>query len=234
MRQVVNDQLAAQLTVQGPKTGCHERRQVALHDPLLQGRRARRSLDNVQQPRSSKVSHFALVVDIIHEDVEQREIHSLHSTSKSLPLIKILEAVLARRRLGRLEPSGKYRGVETDLGRDVEGQLNHARFGIQAESNTIDSGNAYEQIGQAAGKRRVLNKGLFLAFDERREEEDSFLDDPFVVGGGGDFANGDVDLFDGGILNTGMGEGTSALVAENIGEFLEADFERLGGFAITG
>lgn len=42
----------------------------------------------------------------------------------------------------------------------------------------------------------VLDKGLFFALDERCEEKDGLLDDPFIVRSRGDLADGDVYLFD--------------------------------------
>lgn len=80
----------------------------------------------------------------------------------------------------------------------------------------------------------VFNKGLFFALNQRREEEDGLLYDPFVVGRRRNLPDGHVYLLDGGILDTGVRQRPAAFVAEDVGKLLEPDLDRFGGVDVLG
>lgn len=228
MRQVVDHQLPAQLAVQRTQPRRHESREIALDDPLLQRRRARCRLNDVQQPRPCKVSHLALMMNIIHQDIEKREIPPLRPPRKLIPTtaprpcrriiarLPLMVAQLLRQpmmfpriRIRTLEPRRQDLRIQPDLGSDVESELHHPRLGVQAQAHAVDTCDAHEEVREAGGEGRVFCKGLFFAFDEGGEEEDSFFDNPFVMGGCCDLADGDINLLQRGVLNTWMGKGAA-------------------------
>src|SRR3954470_6515291 len=66
--------LLSQLTVKCTEASSHEGGQVALNQPFLQVFRPRCGLNNVEQPRTSKITSSSPVVNIVHQEIEQREL----------------------------------------------------------------------------------------------------------------------------------------------------------------
>jgi hypothetical protein len=133
----------------------------------------------------------------------------------------------------RLEPGSQYFRVQTDLGSDVEGQLDDASLGVSAEAYAVGASNADQQVRQAGSEGLVLDKSLLLALNQTRKEQDGLLDDPLVKGARGDLGDGDVDLLCCGEGNAWVGQGTAGLVVEEVRELLEADLDVLGGFVVV-
>ena len=104
IRRMVDDELAAQLTIQSTQTGSHQGRKITFDNPLLQLDRARCGLDDVQQTGPGKVAHFAFMVDVVHEQVEEREVLLLCPPREPLMFAQGL-SLLSILRLG-LEPGG--------------------------------------------------------------------------------------------------------------------------------
>lgn len=59
----------------------------------------------------------------------------------------------------------------------------------------VDICDVYEEVCEVGGEGWVFCKGFFFVFDEGGEEEDSFFDNLFVMGGCCDFVDGDINLF---------------------------------------
>lgn len=238
VRKVVDDELAAQLAVQRAEPRGHQRREVALDDPLLERHGARGALDDVEEPRARKVADAALVLDVVHQHVEEREVLLLHAAREALPVV--LGVPLLRRGAGRaaglvrLEPHIQYVRQEPDLGGDVKGQLDNLGLGVAPQAYAVLPRDAHEQVRQAGGEVVVLDEGLLLGLDQRGEEEDGLPDDVLVVRGGGDLADGHVDLLDGGELDARVGQGPAGLVGEDGGELVQADLELVGGLEVAG
>lgn len=230
---VIDNQLAAELAVQCTQSRSHQSRQIALDNPLLQRPRAGCRLDNVQQAGPRKVAHFPLMVDIVHQDIKEGEIGSLGAADERITAISVFLISVGSGPL-RLEPGREDGRVEADLGGDVEGEFDDTGLGIEAQAHAVYAGDAHQQVRQAGGEGGVLDKGLLLALDEGCEEQDGLLNDPLVVGCRGDLADWDVDLLDRGVLDARVRQRTAALIAEDVGQLLQADLEVFGGVAVPG
>lgn len=218
MRRVVNHELAAQLAVEGAQARRHQGRQVALDDPLLKENRARSGLDQVKQAGTSKVSDLTLVVDEVHQQVEEGEVLLLGPAGKLLAVVELPRVWTGI--LARLEPGGQDVGVEADLGGDVEGELDDAALRVGAQAEAVRARDAHQEVGQAGGEGVILNKGFLLTLDKTRKEENGLFDDPFVGGAQGDLGHRDVDLFGGGEGDARMGKGTAGFIIEEVCELL--------------
>src|SRR3569833_370327 len=84
---MVDDELAAELAVQGAQARGHEGREIALHYPLLQRHRARGGFDDVEESRPREVADFALMMDVVHQDVDVGEDLLLHLSGEFLSFI---------------------------------------------------------------------------------------------------------------------------------------------------
>lgn len=177
---MINDQLAAQLTVEGAQASGHQCREITLHYPLFQLDRIRGRLDNVEQTGAGEISHFALVVNVVHEKIEEREVLLLCLSSEFLSLI-LGFILLARLVLMGLEPCWQYVWLQTDLGSDVEGNLHHPDFGFGAQSNTVGACDADQKVGQARREGFIFDESLLFALDQGCEEGNGLLDNPFIV-----------------------------------------------------
>ena len=144
------------------------------------------------------------MVNVVHEDIEERKVGLLCSSNKSIAIVVVLLPVLERYAAMRLEPCWKNTRVQANLGGDIEGKFDDARLGIKAQSHTVQTGDSHEEVCQTGGEGLVFDKSFLFTFDQSRKEKDGLLNDPFVIRGRGDLANGNVDLLDRAVLDTWM------------------------------
>lgn len=172
------------------------------------------------------------MMDVVHQQIKEGEVLFLGLPRELIMAVNMF-GIMWTVVVG-LEPGGQYLGIQTDLSRDVESQFNDTGLNLGTEAYAVCASYAHQQVRQAAGEVVVLHKGFLLAFDQRREEEHCLLDDPFVVGAGGDFGHRDINLLCSSKGNTWMWEGTSGLVTEETCQFLKSDLDLFGGFIIVG
>ena len=231
---VVDDQFATQLTIQSAKTSGHEGREIALDDPLLEGNRSGCCFNYVEKTRPGKVANLAIVVNVIDEEVEQGEVLLLRSTSKSLAAVQLQLLPLLRPVRLRLEPGRQDIGIESDLGGDIESELHDAGFGVGAQTDAVRACDTDEQVRQTGRKGVVLHKGLLLALDQRGEEQDGLLDDPFAKRASRYLGYWNVDLFRGGEGDAWVRQWTAGFIAEEARELLESNLDLFGSLVVVG
>lgn len=189
--------------------------------------------DDVEETGASEIADSALMVDIVHQEIEERKVFLLRLASKLFSFI--LELVILRPGACMdLEPSRQDLGLEPDLGGDIKSQLNNLDLGVQAQTNTVGAGNADQQVGQARREGIVLYEGLFLAVDEAGEEQHGFLDNPLIVRGSCDLGDGDVDLLGGSERDARVRQGSARFLGKDVGQLLKTDLEDLGSVDILG
>ena len=146
VREMIDDELPAKLAIQSTQASSHQRGQVTFHNPLLESHRVGRRLNNVEQSRPRKVANPALVLNVVHQYVEQGEVLLLGPAGEPLTVIKA--SVVMLRELLRLEPDVEDARLESDLRRDVEGELDDLGLGVMAEPNAILARDAHEEVRQ--------------------------------------------------------------------------------------
>lgn len=159
------------------------------------------------------------MVDVINQEVEKGEVLLLCPPSEPIAIAQLLGALLGVTAMG-FEPSSKNVGVESNLGCDIEDQLNDAGFRVSTQPDAVGASYAHKQIGEAGREATIFDKGLLLTLDKGCEEQNSLLDDPFAKGACSNFGNGDIHLLRGSKRYAWMGQWTAGFVTQDVGQFL--------------